>query len=99
MHICEAQGGFTEPSLAKYKYDVISSNEGKVKAIDNRKLARIAKLAGAPKSARAGILFLSPLGKYIKKGDILYTVYADSVGELNYAKDYLNNINGIITIE
>lgn len=99
MRICELQGGFKEPTLANYKYDIISQNEGTVKFIDSRKLARIAKLAGAPKSPRAGIQFHAPLGKIINTGDLLYSVYTDSTGELEYVKSYLSNLNDLIIIE
>lgn len=97
--ICQAQGGFKEPIIAQYKHDVLAQKEGIVKAIDNRKLARIAKLAGAPKSPSAGIQFYSPLGRMVKKGDLLYSIYAEASGELEYAKEYLTNVNGLITIE
>lgn len=50
IKICEAQGGFKEPLLARYRYDVIARDDGVIKGVDNRKLARVAKLAGAPKS-------------------------------------------------
>lgn len=99
MSICEAQGGFKEPTLAAYKHDVISLKAGTVKSIDNRKLARIAKLAGAPKSPRAGMQFISPIGKTIKTGDVLFSVFADTTGELEYVKEYLNNVTGLIKIE
>ncbi|EMO24802.1 hypothetical protein LEP1GSC170_2174 [Leptospira interrogans serovar Bataviae str. HAI135] len=35
--------------------------------IDNRKIAKVARLAGAPNSASAGVDFLSPIGKKSKK--------------------------------
>jgi thymidine phosphorylase len=99
ISICNAQGGFKEPSFATYRFDVVSETQGNVKFIDNRKLARIAKLAGAPTSPAAGILFLAPLGKKINKGDLLFTIYAESTGELEYAKKYLNSLNELIIIE
>jgi thymidine phosphorylase len=99
LAICEAQGGHREPVLAKYKYDVISHSDGIIKSVDNRKLARIAKLAGAPKSPSAGIMFHAPIGRKVIKGDLLYTVYAEAMGELEYAKDYLINVNGLIIIK
>ena len=98
MQICEAQGGFKMPSLAKYRFDVISEKAGKVKLIDNRKLARIAKLAGAPKVPSAGVLYNAPIGKEIYKGDLLFSIYAESLGELEYAKEYLNSLNTLIEI-
>ncbi len=96
--ICEAQGAFREPKAGVYQYNVLSDESGIVREVDNRKLARVAKLAGAPKSAGAGILFHSPVGKEIKKGDTLFTIYADAKGELEYAIDYMKNNNTIIDI-
>lgn len=95
--ICDRQGGFNEPGYARYKFEVISEKQGLVSDIDNRKLARVAKLAGAPKSPSAGILFLSPLGKKVNQEDVLFYVYAESKGQLDYAIDYVKS-NEIITI-
>ncbi len=97
--ICEAQGGFKEPIFARYKHDVFASTEGMIQSVDNRKLGRIAKLAGAPKSPSAGVLYFAPLGKKINKGDLLFSIYAESNGELEYAKEYLDTINGLIEIK
>ena len=91
--ICEAQGRFTEPKVGEFRCDVKSTKDGIVTKIDNRKLAKLAKLCGAPRAAGAGILFTSPLYKKINKGDLLFTLFAQSKGELEYAKEYfkLNN--------
>ncbi|TGL77148.1 thymidine phosphorylase family protein [Leptospira yasudae] len=96
--ICKAQGGFKEPSSSKFQLDVIAQSSGTVSEIDNRKIAKVARLAGAPNASSAGVYFLSPLGRRIEKGDVLYTIHSDSEGELEYAFDYLNTQNGIITI-
>lgn len=98
IKICEAQGGFNAPSIAKYHFEVLSEKEGVVKSIDNRKLAQIAKLAGAPKVPSAGVLYNAPLEKKINKGDLLFSIYAESIGELEYAKEYLNSLNSLIEI-
>ena len=98
IRICEAQGGFREPAVASKVFDVAAEKSGEVFAIDNRTLARIAKLAGAPKSPTAGIEFHAPLGKSVTKGDILYRIHAESEGEMAYARNYANSINSIITI-
>ncbi len=96
--ICKAQGGFQEPKFAKFSFDVLAEGNGIVKSIDNRKLARIAKLAGAPKEPCAGVLFNASLGKKINKGDVLFRIYAESTGELEYATTYLNSLNDLIII-
>jgi thymidine phosphorylase len=97
--ICKAQGGFTEPKFAKFHHDVCSTVSGNVTSIDNRKIARVAKLAGAPDHPSAGIKFYSPLGKNIKKGDVLYTIFTETTGELEYALQYVAMEKNIITIK
>ncbi|MFC5271981.1 thymidine phosphorylase family protein [Adhaeribacter terreus] len=98
LRICKAQGGFREPVVGKFTFEVLSTVFGKVLEIDNRKLARIAKLAGAPKAKGAGMLFLSPLGREIQVGDVLFTLYAEAEGELEYAKEFLSNLNEVLVI-
>ena len=86
--ICLAQGGFKEPQLAKYQHEIKAENKGIVSNIDNRKLAKLAKLAGAPENKAAGVDFFTPLGTLLEKGQTMYVVHAESKGELNYALDY-----------
>ncbi|PJZ69825.1 thymidine phosphorylase [Leptospira perolatii] len=97
--ICNAQGAFKEPKFAKFRHDQISEVSGVVKTLDNRKLSRIAKLAGAPESPSAGLSFFAPVGKKIEKGEVLFSVFAESSGELEYAKEYLNSVDGLIDWE
>jgi len=97
--ICNAQGGFTEPRIGQFRYDHLSESSGTVKKIHNRKLARIAKLAGAPKSPGAGVLFNAHLEKNINKSDVLFSIFAEAEGELEYAKEYLNSLNDLLIIE
>lgn len=86
--ICEAQGGFREPTLAGYHAEVLAPNAGRVTAIDNRRLAKVAKLAGAPSAATAGLTSTVRIGDALDGGDLLYTVHAQSSGELAYALSY-----------
>ena len=92
--ICKAQGRLELPTHnARFQHQVISKKSGIVTQIDNRKLAKLAKLTGAPTDIHAGILFNAQLGKVITKGDILMTLYAENQGELNYALTYLAEID------
>lgn len=99
IDICMAQGGFTEPKVDGYHYEVKATKGGVVTTVDNRKLAKIAKLAGAPEDKAAGVDFLAPIGKEVKKGDVLYIVHAESKGELAYALEFYKTQSNIITIE
>jgi thymidine phosphorylase len=96
--ICLAQGRFTEPVTGKFQYDVTSNKNGVVSRIDNRRLAKLAKLCGAPHAPGAGILFLSPLYKKVNRGDLMFTLFAQSRGELEYAKEYLKS-SDVATIQ
>ena len=99
LAICSAQGRFTEPKLAIYKQEIKAGLAGTVIKVDNRRLAKIAKLAGAPSDKEAGIDFMSPLGIEVEKGQTLYIIYAESKGELDYAMEYYNSQTDILTIE
>ena len=68
-------------------------------AIDNRRIARVAKLAGAPADKVAGVDLHTPVGTHLEKGAPLFTDHAHSPGELDYALGYLEEQDGIIDIE
>ncbi|WP_246834291.1 hypothetical protein [Leptospira gomenensis] len=55
-------------------------------------------MAGAPNSNSAGVYFLSPCGKRVEAGDILYTIHSESEGELEYAYEYVRSQTEIIQI-
>ena len=86
--ICEAQGGIREPPRARLTSTVTASGDGRLAVIDNRRLARVAKLAGAPKAPAAGLALHVRLGALVRNAQPLYTVHADSPGELAYALAY-----------
>ncbi len=97
--ICEAQGGFQKLSFAKYQQPIFSDKTGTVQSIQNRKLAMLAKLSGAPKFAKAGVDFLSPTGTRVEKGQTLFVIHSESEGQLQYALDYLAQNPNILSIE
>ncbi len=97
--ICEAQGGLKKIPEAKYKMDLLADNSGEIAMIDNRALAKLAKLSGAPYAKEAGVDFFSPLGKWVKAGDVLLTIHAASVGQLNYAHAFAQNAKQMMIIK
>ncbi len=98
LAICEAQGGFKEPSITSLTYDITAKHRGVVTIIDNRNLAQVAKLAGAPRDQAAGIEFFAKLGTTVEKGQILYRIHAESKGALDYSRDYALSMPNIIQI-
>ena len=100
--ICEAQGGFREPKRAAFTRPGTSQNAGIVTTIDNRKLARVAKLAGAPRAPTAGLELHAPVGCKTEPGQQLYTVHAETAGELDYAFQFIEssrNSSAIVNVE
>ena len=99
LAICEAQGGFTEPGEAPFQAPVVATRFGRVSAIDNRRLAKVAKLAGAPGAALAGLVCSLRIGDPVTAGQPLYVVHAQSPGERDYALDYAQAHSDILTLE
>lgn len=97
--ICEAQGGMRTPPIAAYRHDICAPRRGTVTGVDNRRLAKVAKLAGAPEDAAAGLEYHARIGKQVDKGEPLYTLHAETPGELDYALAYVGEHDGIITLE
>ncbi|EHL28974.1 thymidine phosphorylase family protein [Legionella drancourtii] len=96
--ICEAQGGFCEPGSAPYTYDITAKHAGLVTSIDNRTLATLAKLAGAPHDPNAGIEFFAKINTSIETGQTLYRIHAETKGELEYAVAFAYSMPNIVTI-
>lgn len=96
--ICEAQGGMRRLAQAPHRHEVVALRDGKVTAIHNRKLAKVAKLAGAPRAALAGVDFHSPVGRHVSRGEPLFTIHAETPGELAYSLTYANAHGEIVQI-
>lgn len=86
--ICAAQGGMRAPPTAPFTRDFAAPARSRVAAIDNRKLSRVAKLAGAPVSPAAGLEMRARTGDVVAKGQPLFTLHAQTPGEMAYAAEY-----------
>ena len=96
--ICEAQGGLRTPGVAPYRHPVVASTSGKVEGIDNRRLAQAAKLAGAPFSPLAGLTIDVRVGAPVVREQPLFTLHAQSPGEVAYAMEYVARHPDIVRI-
>jgi AMP phosphorylase len=65
--------------------EVKSSVNGTVGWINNRALVEIARACGTPKDRGAGIMLRKKMGDRVKKGDILFEVYAEKGYKLERA--------------
>ncbi|QID19132.1 thymidine phosphorylase family protein [Nitrogeniibacter mangrovi] len=88
--IIQAQGAkpfdHHAPQVARQHFEVVASAAGTVVGIDNLQIARIARLAGAPKVQGAGVDLCAKLGDVVRSGQPLYRVYADYASDLDFAR-------------
>ncbi len=95
--LIEAQGSrhfdHLHPPLGKLSFDVTAPADGVVTGIDNLQIARIARLAGAPKVASAGVDLFHKLGDAVQAGQPLYRVYADFPADLEFARQATQRSN------
>ncbi|HWA23705.1 MAG TPA: thymidine phosphorylase family protein [Caulobacterales bacterium] len=97
--ICAAQGGMRTPPRARLRRDWCAKHAGVAASIDNRKIARLAKLAGAPDAKAAGLELHVRVGSPVKAGDPLFTIHAEAEGELRYALDYADANSDMVVLE
>jgi thymidine phosphorylase len=97
--ICEAQGGMREPPPRALVHVVEATALARVAGFDNRRLAKLAKLAGAPADKVAGLELHVRAGDRVERGQPMFTLHAATQGELDYALDYLAAQAGIVVLE
>ena len=98
QRICEAQGGMRVPPASRNRYPFGAARSGTLARIDNRKIAKLAKLAGAPDDKAAGVELHAKVGSRVTAGEPLCTVHADAPGQLAYALNYAAANTDIFTV-
>lgn len=94
QEIIKAQGRPEAVVLGKYRYNVKGTKEGKIHTIDNEIIAKIARIAGAPLDKGAGLYLHKKIGDHSKRGEVLYTVYAENEFKLDLARELIRKGNG-----
>lgn len=87
--IAQEQGGLKQLGNARFRHRVLATQPGTILSVDNRRLARLAKLAGAPESPAAGLRLFANVGDTVAVGDPLYELLSESSGERDYALAYV----------
>ena len=100
MEIIKAQGGKEinpeNIKIGNLAHDFLSPKNGRVSQIDVMAISRIARIAGAPKDKGAGIYIHKHVGDLVKKGEKLFTIYAEGRHEYNYAKEFANESGAFV---
>ena len=79
----------TQPTSSQRK-TLTATRHGMLMTLDNRRISRFAKLAGAPEDKAAGVELHVRIGDVVSPGTPLCTVHAESKGELEYALAYFD---------
>ena len=89
IEIIKAQkGNIKNLELGKYKKDIIAEKNLRVSGIDNRKTNMLARVAGCPVDKSSGVYIHAHVGKELKKGEKILTIYAESKPRLREAISY-----------
>ena len=96
--IIDAQGrrefDAERPALAAHSFEVTAAESGVVSAIDNVRLARLARLTGAPKVHGAGVDLCRKLGDRVERGETLYRAYAGFRSDAGFAREWASQGSG-----
>jgi thymidine phosphorylase len=82
------------PQLDELTFDVLASASGVVTGIDNLQIARVARLAGAPKVIGAGVDLFRKLGDAVLAGEVVYRVHARFQSDLVFARQACTKSSG-----
>jgi len=88
--IIEAQGGDRDVTpddipLGEHVFNVAAKKRGAVAWINNQGVVEMARSAGAPKDKGAGILLNKKVGDPVRKGETIFSIYAEKSSKLTNA--------------
>ncbi len=98
--IIEIQGGNpkvkeSDIKIGQYSHTVNSDVAGSIFHIDNKTIAKIARIAGAPRDKGAGVLLHRVRGDRVEVGDKLFTIYAESEAMLDFSLKALKDLEPV----
>jgi AMP phosphorylase len=99
--IIEAQGGNPDVkpedlAVGAQKAEVKAEQTGRVLWISTESIIRVAREAGAPKAKGAGVVFKAKLGEAMKKGGVLFEVYAERSSKLESALTLAQRLQPVV---
>ncbi len=94
--IIVAQGRQKKMKLGEFCHHVCTGKIGRIQEIDNDIIAKIARIAGAPKDKGAGLYLRKRVHEVVKRGEVLYTVYAENKFKLDLAMEFIHKATGYV---
>lgn len=94
--IIEAQGRASDaPCAGALTAEIIAPRAGEITAMDCFRIARIARLAGAPMDKGAGIDLFKKIGDRVEKGDPVYRIHSCFASDFAFAKTMAEERAGV----
>jgi thymidine phosphorylase len=84
--------------LGKLTFNVAAPHDGVVGAVDCLRLARIARLAGAPIDKGAGVDLFKKIGDPVQKGEPLYRIHAAFDADFHFATRFAADHDGYTVV-
>ena len=94
--IVDAQGRREMLPEAPLHRDVAAGQPGRIAQIDCWQISRIAKRAGAPSNASAGVKLYKNVGDTVKRGEPIFEIHAESDAQLQAALEYSNSVRRLV---
>ena len=95
--IIDAQGRAASPACpGDLTADILAPRSGHVTAMDCFRIARIARLAGAPIDKGAGLDLFKKMGDRVEKGEPLYRIHSCFSSDFDFAKAMADEDAGIL---
>jgi AMP phosphorylase len=99
--IVGAQGGNPnvkpdDVAVGSQKAQITSEKAGRVLWISTDSIIQIAREAGAPKEKGAGVCLNAKLGEAVKKGGLLFEIYAERNSKLECALELANSLKPVV---
>ncbi|MFQ6068866.1 MAG: thymidine phosphorylase, partial [Candidatus Bathyarchaeia archaeon] len=98
--IIEAQGGNPrmkpeDIKVGDKKAEITTEKDGRVLWINNKDIAQVAREAGAPKEKGSGVVLKIKVGEHIRKGEVLFEIYAERNTKLEAAIELAKKLQPI----
>jgi thymidine phosphorylase len=97
--IVDAQGRRDLPREAAHRHVVTSPAAGRIAGVDCWEIARVAKRAGAPVNAAAGVRLLRTVGDAVEAGEPLFEIHAESSMQLGFARGHAEARPSLVRFE
>ena len=83
-------------NVGEYIYDYKAQKTGKIMSITNSYISKVARIAGAPEDIGAGIYLHNHVGDEVRKGEVIFSIFAHNKKELDFAIQESLRSGGII---